>query len=237
MAIMNYIKESPLPHIAVATIDHRHGIADVAAEALGAKVVPDSPRVQHVLDAGCAFVALAEGRVVGFVSNFKTRDETGHGRFELDLLGVAPAWQGRGIGSALVERSMQAARCSNATTLRALVRCDNMPMQRICRRCGLQRLQSACQLLLSRAKGSASGCSPEMRARIIAVDTLTYSGYWLEGELSQCAIDAARQLLRAQPGRAQLGTVVPQSDRATIDLLRANSFEVSGDYDWWTLSL
>ncbi len=149
MTIMNYIKDSPLPHIATATVAHRHGIAAVAAEALAARVEPESYNVQHVLEAGYSFVAIADGNVVGFVSNFTTRDDKVRSRFELDLLGVAPAWQGRGIGAGLVERSIQAARDSKATSLRALVRSNNRPMQRLCSRFGFQRSEQAWQLWVS----------------------------------------------------------------------------------------
>lgn len=223
--------------IAVATVDHRHGIAALAAAALKVRVDAESPRVQRILDSGYTFVAIAEGKVVGFVSNFITRDGLGRRRFELDLLGVAPAWRRRGIGAQLVERSLQVARQSSATNARALVRRDNMPMQRICRRHGFQRSQSAHQLLVSQVRQPARNGSRNTTARIIAVDTLTYSGYWLEGEILQGAIDGAQQLLQDHAGPTQFGAVVPDYDRTTIDLLRANSFDRIGDFDWWTLTL
>ena len=223
--------------IAVATVDHSIGIAAVAAEALAANVDVDSPGVARVLDAGNTLVATADGKVVGFVSNFATGDELGRRRFELDLLGVAQAWRGRGIGARLVDCSLRVARASGASTARALVRRDNKPMQRICRRRGLERSARSYQLYVSRAKTPARNCGRHTKARIIAVDTLTYSGYWLEGELSQCAVSVARHLLGAGDGRSLLGAVVPAADRATIELLRANSFERVGDFDWWTLNL
>ena len=223
--------------IAQATFDHAPEIARVAAEALNAEVAVKSAHVRRALNAGNTYVALADGRVAGFVSNFTTCDGHGRSRFELDLLGVSPGWQGRGIGARLVERSLRAARQADAKTIRALVRRDNSPMQRISARCGLQRSAGAFQLWVSSAAQPAGNSARDHAARIIAVDTLTYSGYWLEGALSQSAVDAARRLLRAQPDRRVIGAVVSEIDRRAIDLLRANAFDRRGDFHWWSLRL
>ncbi|MYD11364.1 MAG: GNAT family N-acetyltransferase [Chloroflexi bacterium] len=223
--------------IAVATIGRAPDIARVAAEALAAEVASESAHVKRALDAGYTYVALADGSVAGFVSNFITCDGLGGSRFELDLLAVAPGWQGRGIGARLVGRSMKAARLTDARTIRALVRRDNSPMQRVCARSGLQRSARAFQLWVSRAPQPAGKSARDHAARVIAVDTLTYGGYWLEGALSQSAIDAARSLLRAQPARSVIGAVVAEQDRRAIDLLRANAFVRMGEFDWWSLSL
>lgn len=223
--------------IAVATADHTLEIAKVAAAALKVEVNTESRHVQRVLGAGYSFVAIADGKLVGFVSNFTTRDGLRRSRFELDLLGVAPAWQGRGIGARLVERSVQAARETSATEVRALVRRDNLPMRRLCSRSGFQRSEQACQLWVSQANQPAVSCAKTSAARIIAVDTLTYGGYWLEGALKQSAIDAARAMLRDHPDRTEIGAVVPEHNRRAIDLLRANSFDRIGDFHWWTLTL
>lgn len=223
--------------IAVATNDHALDIVRVAGEALSARIDAESPRVRRILEAGNAFAAIAENQVLGFVSYFTTRDALGSSRFELDLLGVAPAWQGRGIGARLVDHSLQAARESDATTVRALVRCDNMSMQRICSRRSFARSNHAYQLWVSQAGTPVGNACGKTAARVIAVETLTYSGYWLEGELSQGTIDEARRLLRADSERALIGAVVPVSDQITFDLLRANSFARIGDFHWWTLRL
>ena len=223
--------------IALATNEHAPEIARVAAEALDAEIAVETAHVQRTLDAGYTFVATLNANVVGFVSNFITCDRRGRKRFELDLLGVAPGWQGRGIGARLVERSLRAARQTDAASIRALVRRDNLPMQRICARSGLQRSAVACQLWVSRAVQPAGNSARDHAARIIAVDTLTYSGYWLEDPLSQSAIDAARSLLRAQPDRSVIGAVVSENDRSGIDLLRANAFDCLGEFHWWSLRL
>lgn len=224
-------------HIVVARADHRHGIAAVANDALSASIDVESPRVRRVLSGGNTFVAIADDEVAGFVSNFATRDAPGGSRFELDLLAVAPAWQGQGIGGRLVARSLLVASESGASTARALVRCENKPMQSICCRHGFQRSADVYQLFVSEERPAVYPAARANQAWIIPVETLTYSGYWLEGGISQSSIDAIRQLLRTHRERAVTGAVVPQSYRTTIDLLRSNSFEPIGEFDWWTLRL
>ncbi len=221
--------------IRTATADHAPEVATIAFKALSMRIDADSPRVQRILEDGNTFVAIVEGQVAGLVSNFITCDAQGGRRFELDLLGVAPAWQGRGIGALLVERSLQAASEAGAITLRALVRRDNKPMQRTCSRTGLQRSAQIYQLWASQAGLPLIKRGRNAAAGIIPVDTLSYSGYWLEGALSQSIIDETRALLRENTERAQMGAVVPECDRATIELLRANSFDRIGDFHWWTL--
>lgn len=223
--------------ISVATSSYAPEIARVAAETLDTDVALESAHVKRTLDAGYTYVATAQGTVVGFVSNFKTCDGLGRSRFELDLLGVAPVWQGRGIGARLIERSLRAARQADAMTIRALVRRDNISMQLLCARSGLQRSARAWQLWASQAAQPAGNGARDHAARIIAVDTLTYSGYWLEGALSQPAIDAARDLLRAQPDRRVIGAVIAEQDWSASNLLRANAFDRIGDFHWWALSL
>ena len=150
--------------IAVAVIEHASEIARIAADALNVSVEAECAHVRRVLGAGRTFVAIADGHVVGFISNFITHDEHGRARFELDLLGVAPAWQGRGIGARLIESSVNAARDSKAATIRALVRRDNLPMRRLCSRRGLQRSKVAYQLWVSQA-GDSGGSSERSEGR------------------------------------------------------------------------
>lgn len=200
-------------------------------------VKAESARVRRVLGAGHTFLAKADGNIVGFASSFVTPDEHGNARFELDLLGVAPSWQGRGIGARLGERSLHEADETGAATIRALVRRDNMSMRRLCIRLGFRRSEAVHQLWASKTGRPANNCERYSGARIIPVDTLTYGGYWLEGALSQGAIDEARTMLWHQPDRRVAGAVVPEYDRRAIDLLRANSFDRMGEFLWWTLSL
>lgn len=223
--------------VAAARREHAQGIATVAAAALFASIDADCPRMQRILDVGSTFVAIAEGQVAGFVSNFITRDARGAERFELDLLAVSPLWQGRGIGARLVRSSLQAARKSGATTIRALVRCKNQPMQRICSRAGFQKSDKTYHLFVSAVARSGFPDSRPSSARIIPVDTLTYSGYWLEGDLCQSTIFAARHLLSENSKRTQIGAVVSEHDRRTAELLLANSFQRIGDFHWWMFRL
>ena len=82
-------------------------------------------------------------------------------------------------------------------------------MQRICASKAMRRSEQAYLLLTRQAKSSVETDPRRSKGRIIPVDTLTYSGVWLEGEITQGTIDEAHQLLRAGAAGAQMGAVVP----------------------------
>ncbi len=223
--------------IDIATPEHAADIALIAAEALSVHIDLNSARVKQLLSEAQTYVAFVDGRVVGFVDSFMTEDAARQRRFELDLLAVSPAAQGRGIGSLLVAKSLSATRQSQAAKIRTLVRCENYPMQRICARYGFERSAHSFQLYVSAAKAIAVAASQVHCARLLSVDTLTYSGFWLEGELSQDAINKGRSALLSRGRNSRMGAVIAAHDTNTIELLRANLFELIGDFDWWSINL
>ena len=210
-------------------------IARIAQLAEVASIDADSPRVRNHLAGGRTFVATIDGAIVGFVDSFITADPTGGHRFELDLLAVAPAAQGRGVGGSLVAASLAAAVDGGARYIRALVRCENAAMQKLCRRHGFTRHPDYFELYVVNPQPVA----PRKRkhdAWVIAVETLSYAGLWLEGELSQAAIDDAHW--QASQGELSLiGAVIPSAALDVAALLEANSFRHVGQYHWWMIKL
>ena len=59
--------------IDTATCDHAADIALIAAEALSVHIDVNSARVQQLLSESLTYVALVDGRVIGFVDCFITR--------------------------------------------------------------------------------------------------------------------------------------------------------------------
>jgi hypothetical protein len=73
-------------------------------------------------------------------------------------------------------------------------------------------------------------------AHLIPVETLSYRGIWMEGILSQDAIDDAHWMAR-QRDASRIGAVISSEEPAVADLLRSNAFVKIGEYDWWTINL
>lgn len=217
-----------------ATPEDAGAIASLAAEALATQIEADAPRVRKFLDGGLTFVAKIEDAIVGFASSFFTSDLNGSRRFELDLLAVAPGARGHGVGGRLVEASLGAAREGKPALIRALVRSSNGSMQRLCRRHGFTAPPDTCRLFVTVPRPVV--CQQRnYAAYLIPVETLNYSGIWLEGELSQEAIDDALWK-SSQSEMSTIGAVIPSDAIHAVDLLRANAFSKVGDYGWWTIN-
>ena len=217
-----------------ATPEDAGAIASLAADALATRIDANSPRVRKFLDGGLTFVAKTDEAIVGFASSFLTSDLNGSRRFELDLLAVGPGARGHGVGGRLVEASLSAAKESKPALIRALVRSNNGSMQRLCRRHGFTAPAGKHQLYVSVPRQVVRH-KQKHQAQLIPVETLNYRGIWLEGDLSQEAIDDALWMA-SQSDMSTIGAVIPSDALHVIDLLRLNAFNSVGEYGWWTIS-
>ncbi len=193
------------------------------------------PKASH-LHNNLVLVAELDGAVIGFAASFLTRSALGETRFELDLLAVDSAVQGRGVGYALVARCIQAASESGADSLRALVRTDNLAMNRICARGKLLRSARPYTLVIAAAKPVNAPATAAHAAHLVPVDTLTYRGIWLEGDISQAAIDQAHHRARDEQ-RSRIGALISAEDEHVAALLTRNGFVSVGEFFWWSLKL
>ncbi|MCY4147030.1 MAG: GNAT family N-acetyltransferase [Chloroflexi bacterium] len=207
-------------------------IAQIAATTFAEGILPQRDHLRS------NFLLVAEwhGAVVGFAASFLTRSAAGTTRFELDLLAVDAAARGRGVGSGLVARCIQTASASGADSLRALARTDNLVMSRIGARAGLLRSACAYDLYIAEATPMNAPASIAHAAHLVPVDTLTYRGIWLEGGLSQAAVDLAHHRAQSQQ-RSRIGALVPVADAPVAALLTKNGFVSVGEFCWWSLRL
>ncbi|MCY3833191.1 MAG: GNAT family N-acetyltransferase [Chloroflexi bacterium] len=215
--------------------DDIYAIANIAASALAVGVNADAPWLRQRITGGLTLVADRRDEVVGFVDAFFTSDRSGRRRLELDLLAVAASSRGRGIGGQLLAKCLAIAADSDAREIRALVRSQNEAMQRLCGRHGFCRSPVSYDLYIAEPKPGAREMQSH-EASLIPVETLAYRGVWLEGTLSQNAIDAAHLIARRQEA-SRLGALISAAERPSAQLLRLNFFVNVGAYHWWTFSL
>lgn len=188
----------------------------------------DQQRIHHQIlhKPRLALVAERDGVLVGFVDGFRTvsfqgHARQGHARMELDLLAVAPTHVGQGIGSLLVQAFL-AQVPDEVEYTRALVAVDNTAMQKLCVRLGFE--QSVRQSLYIQQADQV----PIAAQYIVPVSTLTYDGWWLEGDILR------DETLQANT-RNTFGAVVAVGSEAAVILQEVNFTHVK-DYHWWTMS-
>lgn len=143
---------------------------DTPADARHIEQVVGRPgRATHVVE--------MNGRVIGFVDGFVITALPGGPHWQIDLLAVAPAGRGRGLGRRLIETSLLAGRRQRAVVARALIAIENAASQVSFGRAGFQTDQNELLLLLA-----ASDPLPELPNRYgaLPVQTLTYNGIWLD---------------------------------------------------------
>lgn len=212
-------------------------IADIIQRAFDDEADIDRVERQIHLSNTMIDVALIDGQVAGFVENFVTRSQDNTLRLELDLLAVHPDMQGNGVGRQLIGHSIKLASSLCVSAIRALIATKNAPMHHLCGGLGMVEDERDSGLYVKNPSysqleiaGTGDG------SHLIQVNTSTYDGIWLEGELSQSAIDIALMLVNTQ-GLDIVGVVCPKSDANGIQLLQQNKFAHINDYRRWTLNL
>jgi len=181
-------------------------------------------------------IAEADGALAGFADGFLTLAEDGARRWELDLLAVDPAHQGRGLGRALIAACTEAGRDFGAEVARALIRASNTPSQRAFQHVGYT-LDPAPLVLWIDAQDDDAPAPLPPDAYLIPVITLGYRGVWIEGQPDEAVFRAARTI-RARHGWDSAGAVLPLADVAANEAARRAGFTPlgeppSGGWAWW----
>ncbi|MCY4018397.1 MAG: GNAT family N-acetyltransferase [Chloroflexi bacterium] len=211
-------------------------IAAIAEKTFGEPFYGD--RIDRLLKSGrnYSLVALDAQGILAFADNFITVSETGTRRLELDLLAVEPKARGMGIGRRLIAESLLLARELDARLLRALVRSENDAMRRLCDSCGFAMSEQSYDLYVRSAGPGSQAPLDAKGTHLVPVETLAYSGIWIEGCLTRAGI--LRALSHAATQQLQrVGVLVAQTDRVSVQLLADYGFQRLGTYDWWTLKL
>jgi ribosomal protein S18 acetylase RimI-like enzyme len=101
-----------------------------------------------------AWVAEAEGKVVGFASAFSTRTLDAH-NWEIDLLAIDPAHRGQGIATALIRRAAADAPEDGIDRVRAVVAAENRASRRAFEAAGFAILSGPHHLMRCPIAGAA----------------------------------------------------------------------------------
>lgn len=101
-----------------------------------------------------AYLALAEGRAVGFCSTIEIPTDAGL-RLELDMLGVLLAHRGRGVATSLLRAAMDDARGRGVHLFRGVVAVDNTASLRAFKRAGLRCEEEPRELTVFVLQGDA----------------------------------------------------------------------------------
>jgi GNAT superfamily N-acetyltransferase len=167
-------------------------------------------------------------RLAGFCASFPTLAADATPRWEIDLLAVQADLRGHGIGRSLVGRAVQTGRQRVMAVQRALVAAGNAASERCFEANGF-RSDVRCELWVGPPAQRGDSAAPPPGAHLIAVETLTYQGIWVERRFDAAALVAA-QCRAALEGRNTVGAVVPAGvshDSAQLGFSRIAS------YRWW----
>ncbi len=219
-----------------ATIRDIDAIAEIIKLAFDDNLNIERVKQLLTLSHNYVYVAVKSDVVVGFVENFLTVSQDKRIRLELDLLAVHPDTRGQGIGKKLINTSIDLAQGLGVFCLRALIATENGVMQKACKRLDLTPSHNEFGLYVKPTQKVLHPITETPNSHLIRVETLTYKGIWLEGDITASSLDNSH-LIAKENQCDILGAVVDKVDTSIIDLLIKSQFTHIDDYHRWTLNL
>lgn len=171
------------------------------------------------------WLAEAASRIVGFLAGLCTPG-LGHSHLEADLLAVHPAWQGKGIATALLTALRRDA--AGVPELRGAVRPANLPSSRAFARAGFRPSGEVCDLLLYRIRGRVPRAAPAWGG---AVRRLSKPEEAFQAEaLAPGLLPPAEQVSQAcqQPSLTLMGAFTSEGVAGIIELVEVHTLLYSG---------
>ena len=224
--------------IRLAQIDDAEAIQRILQETWGDSLLFDvfsdhisSPEHQ-------VFVAVEAGEVVGFLSAFLVSNPVP--RWEIDLIIVRSASQGKGIGTSLIEEALIYGSRLGVSSAKASIRIDNYGSQRAFAKVGFTTDAQVRSLFLWKPLAFRFVADVPETVHLIPVDALTYRGLWIDGFVeSQFSEQTQRDVIRTAQSRIfdedrlNTGMFIPDDlkDLIAPDLLTGATNH--GQYHWW----
>ncbi|MXV78136.1 GNAT family N-acetyltransferase [Candidatus Poribacteria bacterium] len=184
------------------------------------------------------FVAVEFSEVVSFLSAFLVSSSTPH--WEIDLIIVRSASQGKGIGTSLIEEALVYGSNLGVDWAKASIRIDNYASQHTFSKVGFTTDAQVRSLFIWDPLFCEFSTDVAENVRLIPVNTLLYRGLWIDGFFeSQLSLKEQHDVIRTarnsifHENRLNTGMFIPDSFKRTLapDLLTtATNF---GQYHRW----
>ena len=184
------------------------------------------------------FVAVDGNEIAGFLSAFLVHSPVL--QWEIDLIIVCSASQGKGIGTALIEEALTYGSNLGVRWAKASIRIDNYASQRAFSKTGFTTDAQVRSLFIWDPLADKSTIDAPETVRFIPVNTLLYRGLWIEGFIeSQLSLNEQHNVMRVarnrifHENRLNTGLFIPDSFKHTLapDLLTAATD--FGQYHRW----
>ena len=189
-----------MPDIRLARPDDAQAIQRILQETWGESLLFDVFSDHISSPAHQIFVAVEAGEVAGFLSAFLVSSPVP--RWEIDLIIVRSASQGKGIGTSLIEEALTYGSRLGVRSAKASIRIDNFASQRAFAKVGFTTDAQVRSLFLWRRLAWKFAMDMPKTVCLIPVDTLTYRGLWIDGFVeSQLSQQTQRDVIRTAQSR------------------------------------
>ena len=198
----------------------------------GTGLAEEQLRLGLLVTGQLTLVAWQGDEAVGFAAAFPTVTANGQRRWELDLLGVHPAARGQRLGTQLIEAMLRQLPHQPGEPIRALIAVNNIASQTAFRRAGFRQEQTE-MALYNYDLGPAGQTSPAViPAHLVPVQTLNYSGYWLE-EIAEASALSLATGLPASQNATLVGALLARDRPDLHTTARQAGYALMGNYHWW----
>lgn len=191
---------------------------------------PNAAHIAQTIELGnrTTLVAEADGELLAFIDAFGTA------YWELDLMAVAPAAQGKGIGKQLTYAALESGKQAGFRVARGLVAVSNDASQGVMRRMGL--IPAGISTLYVCSAPSDTVTIPLGEVRVTEVRTFRYLGGWLNAPFTSELFRVAAALCPLKKWDV-VGAVIPDVEADALAAAQSAGYEKVGDYRWWTKAL